>query len=202
LEKTKLCPRVTTQYKTEVKEKIVQAALTTFSKYGYDKTRMDDIAENAKISKGTLYLYFKSKEKLFYVISENSTKELKEQISKLFSKKEDLVSDAEKFYDQYRNLIHDSEKVSFEMIAESSRNLKLRRALYEHRIKVYDIVINYLNHQLEKGFFRKNIDVNAIASGLVALYDGLTISRLLGISENSNKKAWTETIRAIFTGIN
>jgi TetR/AcrR family transcriptional regulator, repressor for uid operon len=202
LEKTKLCPRVTTQYKTEVKEKIVQAALTTFSKYGYDKTRMDDIAENAKISKGTLYLYFKSKEKLFYVISENSTKELKEQISKLFSKKEDLVSDAEKFYDQYRNLIHDSEKVSFEMIAESSRNLKLRRALYEHRIKVYDIVINYLNRQLEKGFFRKNIDVNAIASGLVALYDGLTISRLLGISENSNKKAWTETIRAIFTGIN
>jgi AcrR family transcriptional regulator len=202
LEKTKLCPRVTTQYKTEVKEKIVQAALTTFSKYGYDKTRMDDIAENAKISKGTLYLYFKSKEKLFYAISENSTKELKEQISKLFSKKEDLVSDAEKFYDQYRNLIHDSEKVSFEMIAESSRNQKLRRALYEHRIKVYDIVINYLNHQLEKGFFRKNIDVNAIASGLVALYDGLTISRLLGISENSNKKAWTETIRAIFTGIN
>jgi TetR/AcrR family transcriptional regulator, repressor for uid operon len=197
-----LCPRVTAQYKTEVKEKIVQAAITTFSKYGYDKTRMDDIAENAKISKGTLYLYFKSKEKLFYAISENSINGLKEQLSKLFSKKEDLVSDAEKFYDQYRNLIHDSEKVSFEIIAESSRNPKLRRALYEHRIKVYNIVINYLNHQLEKGFFRKNIDVNAIASGLVALYDGLTISRLLGISENSNKKAWIETIRAIFTGIN
>ena len=197
-----MCPRVTAQYKTEVKEKIVQAAITTFSKYGYDKTRMDDIAENAKISKGTLYLYFKSKEKLFYAISENSINELKEQLSKLFSKKEDLVSDAEKFYDQYRNLIHDSEKVSFEIIAESSRNPKLRRALYEHRIKVYNIVINYLNHQLEKGFFRKNIDVNAIASGLVALYDGLTISRLLGISENSNKKAWIETIRAIFTGIN
>lgn len=197
-----MCPRVTAQYKTEVKEKIVQAAITTFSKYGYDKTRMDDIAENAKISKGTLYLYFKSKEKLFYAISENSINGLKEQLSKLFSKKEDLVSDAEKFYNQYRNLIHDSEKVSFEIIAESSRNPKLRRALYEHRIKVYNIVINYLNHQLEKGFFRKNIDVNAIASGLVALYDGLTISRLLGISENSNKKAWIETIRAIFTGIN
>ena len=53
-----MCPRVTAQYKTEVKEKIVQAAITTFSKYRYDKTRMDDIAENAKISKGTLYLYF------------------------------------------------------------------------------------------------------------------------------------------------
>ena len=197
-----MCPRVTDQYKTEVKEKIVQAAITTFSKYGYDKTRMDDIAESANLGKGTLYLYFKSKEELFYAISENSIKELKEQLSKLFSKKEDLVHDAEKFYDQYRNLIHDSEKVSFEMIAESSRNPKLRKALYEQRMKVYDIVIEYLRRQIEKGFFRKDMDVNAIASGLVALYDGLTISKLLGISEYYNKKAWTQTIRAIFTGIN
>lgn len=197
-----MCPRVTDQYKTEVKEKIVQAAITTFSKYGYDKTRMDDIAKSAKLGKGTLYLYFKSKEELFYAISENSIKELKEQLSKLFSKKEDLVHDAEKFYDQYRNLIHDSEKVSFEMIAESSRNPKLRKALYEQRMKVYDIVIDYLRRQIEKGFFRKDMDVNAIASGLVALYDGLTISKLLGISEHYNKKTWTQTIRAIFTGIN
>ena len=197
-----MCPRVTDQYKTEVKEKIVQAAIATFSKYGYDKTRMDDIAESANLGKGTLYLYFKSKEELFYAISENSIKELKEQLSKLFSKKEDLVHDAEKFYDQYRNLIHDSEKISFEMIAESSRNPKLRKALYEQRMKVYDIVIDYLRRQIEKGFFRKDMDVNAIASGLVALYDGLTISKLLGISEYYNKKAWTQTIRAIFTGIN
>ena len=197
-----MCPRVTDQYKTEVKEKIVQAAIATFSKYGYDKTRMDDIAESANLGKGTLYLYFKSKEELFYAISENSIKELKEQLSKLFSKKEDLVHDAEKFYDQYRNLIHDSEKVSFEMIAESSRNPKLRKALYEQRMKVYGIVIDYLRRQIEKGFFRKDMDVNAIASGLVALYDGLTISKLLGISEYYNKKAWTQTIRAIFTGIN
>ena len=196
-----MCPRVTDQYKTEVKEKIVQAAITTFSKYGYDKTRMDDIAKSAKLGKGTLYLYFKSKEELFYAISENSIKELKEQLSKLFSKKEDLVHDAEKFYDQYRNLIHDSEKVSFEMIAESSRNPKLRKALYEQRMKVYDIVIDYLHRQIEKGFFRKDMDVNAIASGLVALYDGLTISKLLGISEHYNKKTWAQTIRAIFTGI-
>ena len=196
-----MCPRVTDQYKTEVKEKIVQAAITTFSKYGYDKTRMDDIAKSAKLGKGTLYLYFKSKEELFYAISENSIKELKEQLSKLFSKKEDLVHDAEKFYDQYRNLIHVSEKVSFEIIAESSRNPKLRKALYEQRMKVYDIVIDYLRRQIEKGFFRKDMDVNAIASGLVALYDGLTISKLLGISEDYNKKTWAQTIRAIFTGI-
>ena len=56
-----MCPKVTSQYKTEVREKIVDAAIIAFSIQGYDRTRMDDIAETAKLSKGTLYLYFKSK---------------------------------------------------------------------------------------------------------------------------------------------
>ena len=65
-----MCPKVSTQYKIDVKEKIVDAALATFSKNGYDRTRMDDIADVANVSKGTLYLYFKNKEELFYAISE------------------------------------------------------------------------------------------------------------------------------------
>jgi TetR/AcrR family transcriptional regulator, repressor for uid operon len=60
-----MCPKVTSQYKTEVSEKIVQAAIIAFSKYGYDRTKMDDIAETVKLSKGTLYLYFRSKEDFF-----------------------------------------------------------------------------------------------------------------------------------------
>ncbi len=67
-----MCPKVSTQYKIDVKEKIVNAALMTFSKYGYDRTRMDDVAEAAKVSKGRLYLYFKNKEELFYAISERN----------------------------------------------------------------------------------------------------------------------------------
>jgi AcrR family transcriptional regulator len=67
-----MCPKVSTQYKIDVKEKIVDAALVTFSKYGYDRTRMEDVAEAAKVSKGRLYLYFKNKEELFYAISERN----------------------------------------------------------------------------------------------------------------------------------
>jgi TetR/AcrR family transcriptional regulator, repressor for uid operon len=197
-----MCPKVSTQYKIEAKEKIVKAALITFSKYGYDRTRMDDIAQVVKVSKGTLYLYFKSKEELFYAISERNIAKLKEQLSTLFIKKEDLVSNTEKFYDNFHNKIgQDFEKVFFEIIAESSRNPKLRRMLYEQRIKIFDIVIEYLNLQLESGFFKKDIDTKAIASGLVSLYNGLSLSKVLGISETQNKQTWIETVRAIFNGI-
>jgi AcrR family transcriptional regulator len=198
-----LCPKVTSQYKTDVRERIVQSAIECFSKYGFDRSRMDDIAKTADLSKGTLYLYFKSKEDLFYDICENNLKMIKEQLSEIFAtKKEDLVSDVEQFYENLQRIENKgSEKVFFEIVAESARNPKLQRILYEQRTKIFDVVKEYLDFQVEKGFFRKDIDTEAIASGLVALYNGLAVSKFLGISGNLNKKSWLGTVKAIISGI-
>jgi len=196
-----MCPKVTSQYKTEIREKIVDAAIVTFSKHGYDRTKMDDIAETANLSKGTIYLYFKSKEELFYAISENNIKALKEQLSVLFTKSEDLISDSQKFYVNFRKASEQSDKVFLESIAESSRNQRLQEMLYHQRMKVLDIVTEYLKLQIKKGFFRSDIDVDAVAVGLVSLYDGLSISKIIGISEAQNKKTWNETIKAILSSL-
>ena len=198
-----MCPKVTSQYKLDIRERIVRSAIDCFSKYGFDRSRMDDIAQTADLSKGTLYLYFKSKEDLFYAICENNLKVLKEQLSHLFvTTKENLLSDAEQFYDNlYKLEKSGSEKVFFETVAESSRNPKLQRILYEQRTKIFNVVKEYLDRQVQKGFFRKDVDTDAIASGLVALYNGLAVSKFLGINQNLNKKAWIGTVKAIITGI-
>jgi TetR/AcrR family transcriptional repressor of uid operon len=198
-----VCPKVSSRYKTDIRERIVQSAIECFSKYGFDRTRMDDISQTADLSKGTLYLYFKSKEDLFYAICENNLKVLKEQLSQIFvTTKDNLLFDAEQFYDNLHKLKkRESEKVFFEIVAESSRNPKLQRILYEQRTKIFDVVKEYLDLQVQKGFFRKDIDTEAIAAGLVALYNGLAVSKFLGISGILNKKAWVGTVKAIITGI-
>ena len=196
-----MSPKVTQQYKIEIREKIIKAAIDAFSKYGFDRTRMDDVAKTADLSKGTIYLHFKSKEDLFYAICENNLAEAKQQISTMFAKKEDLVSEIERFYDVFRNKKTANERVFFETIAESARNAELRKALYKQRMNIFETAIGWVKLQIERGFFRKNIDANAIAVGLVSLYDGLTVNKLLGVSEDYNKKAWVETIRAIIIGI-
>lgn len=196
-----MSPKVTQQYKIEIREKIIKAAIDAFSKYGFDRTRMDDVAKTADLSKGTIYLHFKSKEDLFYAICENNLAEAKQQISTMFAKKEDLVLEIERFYDFFRKKKTANERVFFETIAESARNAELRKALYKQRMNIFETAIGWVNLQIERGFFRKNIDANAIAVGLVSLYDGLTVNKLLGVSEDYNKKAWVETIRAIIIGI-
>ena len=49
-------------------EEILAAALDSFAERGFAATRLEDVASRAGISKGTLYLYFKSKEELFKAV--------------------------------------------------------------------------------------------------------------------------------------
>jgi len=49
-------------------QEITDAALTAFAEKGYAATRVDDVAKRAGVSKGLLYLYFKTKEDLFKAV--------------------------------------------------------------------------------------------------------------------------------------
>lgn len=49
---------------------ILDAALRVFGQYGYRRTSMDDVAREADIAKGTIYLSFASKEEVFQALSE------------------------------------------------------------------------------------------------------------------------------------
>jgi AcrR family transcriptional regulator len=51
--------------KDERPAEILEAALAVFAERGYSATRMDDIARRAGVTKGTIYLYFESKEAVF-----------------------------------------------------------------------------------------------------------------------------------------
>src|SRR5918997_7110206 len=177
-----MSPKVSTQYKAETRDRIISSAIINFSLNGFDKARMEDIAIDADVSKGTLYLYFKSKEGLFYAICQNNVKKLKGQLDVLFSQsKGNFLHNAERFYDSFQDMVKDDEqRISFEIISECSRNQQLRKIMYEQRMNIFGIVSEYLNLQIEKGFFKKDVDVNAIACGLVSLYDGLSLSKIIG----------------------
>jgi len=54
--------------KEERPQEITEAALAAFAENGYAATRVDDVAKRAGVSKGLLYLYFKTKEELFKAV--------------------------------------------------------------------------------------------------------------------------------------
>jgi len=49
-------------------DEITAAAFDAFAEHGYAATRVEDVAKRAGVSKGLLYLYFKTKEELFKAV--------------------------------------------------------------------------------------------------------------------------------------
>ena len=54
--------------KTQRKNDILDAAERLFFQHGFDQVSIDQIAEEAELAKGTIYLYFRNREDLHYAI--------------------------------------------------------------------------------------------------------------------------------------
>ena len=67
------------------RESILDAATDVFSKYGFHGAKMEDIAKEAQIGKGTIYGYFDSKETLFYEIIKHGIKEYEKGLNRALS---------------------------------------------------------------------------------------------------------------------
>lgn len=69
----------------ERQEEIIRAAAKRFSRHGYTKTTLDEIARDVRIGKPTIYHYFKSKDDLFYSSINFQSTQFIEDIKAIFN---------------------------------------------------------------------------------------------------------------------
>jgi AcrR family transcriptional regulator len=80
---------------------LATAALELFVERGFSATRLDDVAKRAGVSKGTLYLYFDSKEDLFKGVVREGI------VSRIAEAEERVRTHTGKTTDVLRELVHD-----------------------------------------------------------------------------------------------
>lgn len=194
-------PKVSLDHKIKVKQTILEAAMKTFAKTGYSQTRMDDVAKSAGVSKGTPYLYFPTKEDLFFAICKDNQKNLIITREGLFSKQENLVRDLGTFYDVLVGKTQQTERIWLEGIAESARNPRLKQAIIKYREDLVSLITEFLRQiRKDTGFFKEQDDLVSIAKGMIALYNGLTIMRVSGKNDEHLRSVWIKTMKSIFEG--
>lgn len=75
-----------------LEQKIVETAQGIFSRLGFKKTTMDDIARAVFKAKSSLYHYFKSKEEIFRAVVEKEAQMLKEEIEQALALEESPIN--------------------------------------------------------------------------------------------------------------
>lgn len=75
--------------KDKFKEKIVLAASGIFSRYGFQKTTMDEIAKALRKGKSSIYYYFDSKEEIFEATIDHEAQVLRNELSEAIRSTDD-----------------------------------------------------------------------------------------------------------------
>ena len=103
--------------KDEKDNVILTAARRLFGRYGLRKTTVDEIAREARVGKGTIYNYYKSKEEVFQAVVEEEAQIFKNEIKKAVDSQNtpekklrayvisrmQLMNQLANFYDTFKN---------------------------------------------------------------------------------------------------
>ncbi|MFD0676375.1 MULTISPECIES: TetR/AcrR family transcriptional regulator [unclassified Paenibacillus] len=75
---------------TETINKIIDVARSYFTKHGYADSTLEDIANEAELTRGSIYHHFRNKKGLFHVVLESVQKEVAERIETEAAKSDDV----------------------------------------------------------------------------------------------------------------
>jgi AcrR family transcriptional regulator len=136
------------------RRQILEGARAVFLGKGFDAASMGDIAREAKVSKGTLYVYFDSKEKLFQEIVEEERQAQAEQVFALDSNDHDVEAVLTRLGRDFTRFLGDLHRISSlrTVIAIADRMPELGKRFYETG-PAYGIarVARYLEDQVAAG---------------------------------------------------
>jgi AcrR family transcriptional regulator len=144
---------------------LLEAALDLFVERGYAATRLDDVARQAGVSKGTLYLYFTNKEELFKAV-------VRENLFPVLTEAEEIIaqfdgSSAELFREfilKWWEKIGDTKLsgITKLMMAESGNFPEVTQFYHDEVIlRSNAIIIQMLERGIARGEFRRIDTANA-----------------------------------------
>ena len=153
------------------KETILKAAAECFSRYGFDKTTLEDIGKAAKLNKASLYYYFKNKEEIFMqVVLEESAlhiEKLQQKVSDLSSTEEQVITYLSERLRYHRDVVN-LNQLSLEML---QRVQPIFDQLYQI---VWKKEVDFIENLLRNGKDKLSTDnAHTVAESIITIADAL-----------------------------
>lgn len=157
--------------------RILDAAASVFSRNGYSEGRMDDVAEEAGVSKGGLYLHFKSKEELFDALVGHLVGLEARKLAAARAAEGPVAERLVTFFHEYARDMAGMEKlfpVIMEVYARAARHATVRHMLQRYVDGYAPELSALIAEGVEKGEFR-DVDPDEVAIQLIGLLEGLAM---------------------------
>lgn len=191
----------------DTRTKILEAARTVFARYGYSAATLDQVAQEAGLTKGAVYWHFSSKSDLYLALCDLSLKQLlsslPDQSEEIFDSSEPRAALSQFLFSEWKKCEHDHGERSllFLEFITSSRDPAVRKKLNASFSHLFTQTEQILADFKERKLIDSGVDPEALSIFFHALLNGMVMMWLVAPQSIAFDVLAREIAKIIWHGI-
>lgn len=182
--------------RTSKRDVIFEQAMRVFAQKGFERTTIDDIAEQAGIAKGTIYYHFKGKNELFAYLLHESGLALIRQIDEGLGRGGPVQARLERVIEALLLFFQDYQDFCTILFSELMGPATRWREEMESLGREYVSRIADLVREGQQAGVLRQVDPQTVAGALFATVSIVALGRILG-GEKLNARSASEEVKQI-----
>lgn len=175
-------PKITAHDRAVRRQRIVDAAWRRLETTGYHETSVDDVCDEAGVSKGAFYGYFETKQDLFLALLDEETAALNGVATELAEEDLSGVERVRRFVQAMLEVGDSAGRIQLrgDLWSELAADPVVRQRFAEAVARRRAVLREWITRSIDAGDFALEARrANALASILIAMADGLMLHRAL-----------------------
>jgi TetR/AcrR family fatty acid metabolism transcriptional regulator len=181
------------------KERIIEAALKVFAEKGFYNSKISEIAKEAEVADGTIYLYFKSKYDLLISLFEYEGDLIISNMRKAMEKEKDPLEKIRTFAINHLNMITQNRNLSTVIQVELRQSSKFMKEYVKKKFVEYlNLISDAIHEGQKKGIIREEIHSGISKRAFFGALDEMARYWVLSSSKKYNPTSSAKQISDIF----
>jgi TetR/AcrR family fatty acid metabolism transcriptional regulator len=153
-------------------QKILQAAIKVFSEKGFYNSRVSEIAKEANVADGTIYLYFKNKDDILISLFEEEFGKVVRNMRAELSREKDALQKIKRFAITHLSIVSHHPHLAEVMGVEVRQSTKfMKEYVNQPFIEYLNIIRSVVIEGQEKGLLRRDLTPGVMKRALFGALD-------------------------------
>ena len=140
------------------RQKIIKAAVKVFAEKGFYNSRVSEIAKEANVADGTIYLYFKNKDDILISLFEEEFGQIVENMRKELEKEKDALQKIRQFANMHLSIVAKQQKLAEVLGVEVRQSTKfMKEYVNQPFIEYLNLIRSVIIAGQESGLIRKDL---------------------------------------------
>ena len=138
--------------------RIIKAATKIFAQKGFFQAKVSDIAKEAQVADGTIYLYFENKDDILISLFEEQMNRVLEDMKRQISTEDDAIKKIEKFAYNHLKLMELNKNMAEIIQVELRQSTKFMKEYKNEKFHQYlNLIGDIIEEGQQKGIFKEDI---------------------------------------------